>query len=116
MNNTCIQHPPRDPLIVIRQWQLDFCESNHCAAALLSFFEYWHNIRLDLSQRTGPAKTAARPHGKPATQDESLLQFHSDDQLRTGLLDLYGTRVKINSRHPLIMVVERIGSDFNPRI
>lgn len=46
MNNTCIQHPTRDPLIVIRQWQLDFCESNHCAAALLSFFEYWHNIRL----------------------------------------------------------------------
>ena len=102
MNNTCTQHPTRDPLLVIRQWQLDFCEGNHCAAALLSFFEYWHNIRLDLSQRTRPAKTAARPHGKPVTQDESLLQFHSDDQLRTGLLDLYGTKKIRESRHLLI--------------
>jgi hypothetical protein len=102
MRSTCIQHPTREPLLIIRQWQLTFCEGNHCAAALLSLFEYWHNLRLDLSQRAGQANEAARQHGQPATQEESLLQFHSDEQLQAGLLDLYGTKKIRESRHLLV--------------
>ena len=44
MRTSCITHPPKDPLIMIRQWQVALCEGNTTAAALLSFFEYWHNL------------------------------------------------------------------------
>ncbi len=114
MKSTCIQHPTNEPLLIIRQWQLDFCEGNHCAAALLSFFEYWHNIRLDMSQRAGPANAAAHPHGKPATQDESLLQFHSDEQLHAGLLGLYGT-MKIREARRLLVTKGVLTEHLNPK-
>ena len=113
MRSTCIQHPTREPLLIIRQWQLTFCEGNHCAAALLSLFEYWHNLRLDLSQRAMQANEAARQHGKPATQDESLLQFHSDGQLQDGLLDLYGTK-KIREGRRLLVEKGAITEHPNP--
>ena len=113
MRSTCIQHPTREPLLIIRQWQLTFCEGNHCAAALLSLFEYWHNHRLDLSQRARQANEAARQHGKPATQEESLLQFHSDEQLQAGLLDLYGT-MKIRAARRLLVAKGAITEHPNP--
>jgi hypothetical protein len=103
MRTTCIQHPTREPLLIIRQWQLDFCEGNHCAAALLSQFEYWHNIRLDLNEQAQQANAVAHKHGQPATQAESLLQFHSDEQLQAGLLDLYGTKKIREARHLLVV-------------
>ena len=102
MRSTCIQHPTREPLLILRQWQLDFCESNHCAAALLSQFEYWHNLRLDLSEQAQPANAAARKHGQPAPHEESLFQFHTDAQLQAGLLDLYGTKKIREARHLLV--------------
>ena len=113
MRSTCIQHPTQEPLLIVRQWQLTFCEGNHCAAALLSLFEYWHNLRLDLSQRARQANAAARQHGKPATQDESQLQFHSDEQLQAGLLDLYGTK-KIREGRRLLVTKGAITEHPNP--
>jgi hypothetical protein len=114
MKSTCIQHPTNEPLLVIRQWQLDFCEGNHCAAALLSFFEYWHNLRLEISQRAKPANRNAQQHGKPATQDESLLQFHSDEQLQAGLLNLYGT-MKIRESRRLLITKGALTEHSNPK-
>ena len=91
-----------------------FCESNHCAATLLSFFEYWHNLRLEISQRARPANRNAQQHGKPATQDESLLQFHSDEQLQAGLLNLYGT-MKIQESRRLLITKGAITEHSNPK-
>lgn len=60
---SCISHPAHEPLIVIHRWQLEFCKDdkgkvNECAAALLSFFEYWHNIKLEMSERNRAANDA----------------------------------------------------------
>ena len=101
MRSTCIHHPAHERLLIIRQWQLEFCEGNHCAAALLSLFEYWHNIRLDMRDKARQANQIAERHGAPGGQDESLLQFHSDDQLRAGLLRLYGTKKMRTARRLL---------------
>jgi hypothetical protein len=89
-------------LIIIKKWQLAFCDGDHCAAALLSFFEYWHNIKLELSQRARQANELALKYGKPATHDDSLLQFHTDEDLRAGLLGLYGTMKIRKGRRRLI--------------
>lgn len=88
MRSSCIQHPAREPLIIIRQWQVEFCEGDRIAAALLSFFEYWHNNKLDHSPKARQANNIAETHGDARTQDESLLQFHSEKELHQGILGL----------------------------
>ena len=78
--SSCISHPAGEPLLVIRQWQLEFCDSNPCAAALLSFLEYWHNHRLNAAPRFEPEQ---QPDG------EALLQWHTEADLKKGILGLY---------------------------
>ncbi len=86
MKSSCIHHPEREPLIIIRQWQLEFCEGNRIAAALLSFFEYWHNIKLEMRGKNQQANDVAEGHHDPRTQDESLWQFHTEQELEDGIL------------------------------
>ena len=90
MKSSCINHPEREALIIIRKWQVDVCGGNHCAAALLSFFEYWHNWKLDMQSKASHANRVAKAHGDEPTQDETLLQFHTTTQLSEGLLGLFG--------------------------
>lgn len=87
--STCIRHPENEPLIVIRQWQVALCEGNTCAASLLSFFEYWHCIKLEMRQKAQQANAIAQRHGDEGHQDESLVQFHTSEDLERGLMGLY---------------------------
>lgn len=83
MRTSCIRHPDRDPLVfIIRAWQVSYCDGNRCAAALLSFFEYWHNFQLGLQI----AEIEADPNA-PRTQP--LYQQHSQQELSNGILGLY---------------------------
>ncbi|MFY9225253.1 MAG: hypothetical protein WAQ98_21445 [Blastocatellia bacterium] len=86
MNSSCISHPEREKLVMIRQWQMEFCEGNSCAAALMSFFEYWHNIKLDQSEKNTQFNNVAELHGDKRSQDEGLWQFHNEKQLEEGIL------------------------------
>lgn len=81
---------------MIREWQLTFCNGNACEAALLSFFEYWHNIKLEQSKKARQANRIATMHGdaERATQDESLLQFHTENEIEKSII-IYG-RTKIS--------------------
>jgi hypothetical protein len=74
---------------MVRKWQIEFCDGNKAAAALLSFFEYWHNIKLEQSRKAGQANDVAEAHGETRAQDESLLQFHTEKELGDGVL-LFG--------------------------
>jgi hypothetical protein len=86
MKSSCIRHPQSEPLIIIRAWQLRATSGNRAAASLLSFFEYWHNIKIDQSTKNREHNDIAERHGDQATQDISLYQFHSADQLEAGIL------------------------------
>jgi hypothetical protein len=91
MKTGCISHPAQEPLIVIHRWQLEFCrdergKANECAAALLSFFEYWHNIKLEMRERNRAANDAFEREGKGRPYPESLLQWHSTAEIEAGLL------------------------------
>ena len=86
MNSSCISHPEREKLVMIRQWQMEFCEGNSCAAALMSFFEYWHNVKLDQSEKNTQFNNVAELHGDKRSQDEGLWQFHNEKQLEEGIL------------------------------
>lgn len=89
MKSSCIKHPDNHPLIIIRQWQVEVCDGDHCAAALMSFFEYWHNIKLEAASRAKMANDTSKRLGQPQTHDASTTQWHSAKALAAGLLGLY---------------------------
>lgn len=90
MKTSCISHPEKESLLLIRAWQIKFCDGNACAAALLSYFEYWHAIKLEMTAKNRKSNDIAETHGDERTQDESLLQFHSHNELIEGILGVYG--------------------------
>ncbi|KKM96326.1 hypothetical protein LCGC14_1179210 [marine sediment metagenome] len=85
MKSSIINHPPNESLIIIRQWQLIFCDGNEVAAALMSFFEYWHNIKLDIKDQSEKANKVAVTHGDEPTYDTSLYQWHTEADLIAGI-------------------------------
>lgn len=87
--SSCIPHPQKEQLAIIRKWQIEFCEGNVCAAALLSYYEYWHNIKLEMRIKNSKANDIAEMHHETRAQDESLLQFHTLDELTEGILGIF---------------------------
>jgi hypothetical protein len=87
--STCLRHPENEPLVIIRQWQVAICEGNTCTASLLSFFEYWHSIKLEMREKAQYANAVAARHGEAGHHDETLIQFHTSDDLERGLMGLY---------------------------
>ena len=92
MKTTCIRHPERNPLLLIRQWQVEFCDENYCAAALLSVFEFFHNYKIEQSDRARHENDIAERHGDPRNQNESQQQFYNYKELADRLLGLYAER------------------------
>jgi hypothetical protein len=92
MKTSCISHPERERLIIIRKWQVEFCDGNHCAAAVMSFFEYWHNWKLDSDEYNKKSNDVAEMHGDSRHLNEDVIQFHSMQEISDGLLNLYGVK------------------------
>jgi len=111
--SSCVANPENEPLVLIRKWQITFCENNHCAAALLSLFIYWHDIRLQIIGKNKKANDIAEAHGDGRTQDESTLQFHTTEELIEGLLGLFG-KSAINEAIKLLHSLKIIIIHRNP--
>jgi hypothetical protein len=92
MKPSCIHHPEHEPLVILRRWQVDFCDGDHCAAALLSHLEYWHNIKLDQCAQAGILNPS----------DADLIQHHTTEQLRDGILGLYDAKAIRAARRLLV--------------
>jgi len=89
MKTSCIRHPDNDPLTVIRSWSLLACDGNQCAASLLSYFEYWHNLMEERSIRARELNDQMEARGGGRPENESLLQYHTEKHLISGVL-VYG--------------------------
>lgn len=89
MRNSCVLRPADRPLILIHSEDLEFTDNDHCAAALISFFEYWHNIKLRQRQKAIEENDIREAHGDTRSQNESLVQFHTLQQFEDGLLRYY---------------------------
>lgn len=87
--NSCITHPKRDVLLIIRQSYVTLCGGDHCAAAIMSAFEYLTNCRLALLEAAGDS--------------EGLVWITiSVDALVREMVDLYGRRSAIESLKMLV--------------
>lgn len=73
---SCINHPKEEPILVLHDWQTEFCDYDEVAVGLISIFEYWHNIKLK-KQRGKPKKLR---------RITDLYQFHSEKSLIRKLL------------------------------
>ena len=102
MKSSCINQPANERMVIIRQWQVEFCGGDHCAAAILGFMSYWHDIRLEQSAKSAESNATAERHGERGLQDTSLLQFHSAKSLREGLLGLYSESSIRRARQVLV--------------
>jgi hypothetical protein len=115
MKSGCISHPTKEPLILIRQWQLEFTGGNEAAAALLSFFEYWHDIKLDISAKATRLNEIAQRHGEKAEQDASLWQFHTNEELERGVMIFKETALRAGIKKLLELGVIEVGRNPNKR-
>lgn len=70
-------------------WQIAASDGNHCAAALLSLFEFWHNNRLQASEQASKINDIQERFGDARDQSESLTQYHTSEQLKESLLGLF---------------------------
>lgn len=113
---SCIPDPVNETIVVIKQWQLEFCDGDHCAASLLSLLIHWHDWKLQNRQVATYKNYVAGLHGDAPTDDETLWQFHTADQLSDELLGLYA-RDRIRKARAMLVekgVVEE-GRNPNPR-
>lgn len=53
---------------------------------LLSFFEYWHNVKLNQYEQSKAINAGSEACGEYAAEQGSLLQYHTIHDLQRGLL------------------------------
>jgi hypothetical protein len=93
MKSSCISHPERERLVIIRKSQVEFCEGNQCAAAVMSYLEYWHNWKLDSDEYNKKANDVSEMHNEKRQLSEDIYQFHSMQEISDGILNLYGIKL-----------------------
>lgn len=115
MKESVIKHLDEGHFIIIRDWQLIACEGNQCAAALLSFFEHWHNWKIGLQQKNRQSNDVAEIHGDPRILDESLWQFHNNEDLEKGILIFKRSTISKAIEYLEKKGFIKVGSNPNPR-
>jgi hypothetical protein len=68
MRNSCVSRPANRALTIIRSEDLEFTGNDHCAAALISYFEHWHNIRIAQSRKAKEENDVRELHGDSRNQ------------------------------------------------
>jgi hypothetical protein len=96
MKTSCINHPSQEPLIIKHRWQIQACDGDGCAAGLLSLFEYWHNIKLRNQVKAQQINHIAEMHGDDPTQDISLFQWHTAEELKASLFEYNEKRIRVS--------------------
>lgn len=86
MQTSLITYPQADRFIVIRRSILQACEGDRTAAALVSFFEYWHNYRNQQIEYTALMNEMLAVGQQPPILDTSGWQYHTDEQLERAVL------------------------------
>jgi len=89
MRTSCITHPKDDPFVIVRKSYVAAFGSVE-AAILISYFEHWHNWKVNTIQKNKQANDIAQKHGESRNQDESLYQWHTIEEIREALLGVIG--------------------------
>ena len=108
-------HPTNEPALVLRRWQYIFCDGNSCAASVLSYLCYWHEIKSRMAEKYRQQNDTAEQHGDDRHADESMWQWHTTEQIMDGIM-IYG---KESVRQAIAFLEQRgvvkIGKNPNPK-
>lgn len=92
MKSSSIHQPPNNRYIQLNQWQVNFCQNNHCAALLLSIFISWHDWKLRNDQCYRSSSDTAEIQGDGRTHNEKAYLFFTTNELIDGCMGLYGKK------------------------
>ena len=113
MRTSCIRHPENNRYIQLHEWQLNFCQENHCAALLLAFFIAWHDWKIRNDQYYRRVNDIAEMHGDDRLPNENAYLFFSMDDLVKGCMQFYGKKA-INEALDLLESLQVISIHTNP--
>ena len=113
MKSTCVHHPQSNRYIQVYEWQIAFCNQNHCAAFLLSNFIAWHDWKLNHDEYYLRANNIAELHGDGRPNNQNAYLFFTMDDLADGILNLYGKNA-INTALQLLEDLKVISVHKNP--
>ena len=113
LKTSCMSNPERQPLVILRKPQVEFCQGNQCAALVLSFLEYWHNWKLASDEFNKKSNDIAEMHGDHRSLSEDVYQYHTLAEISDGIMNLYGTK-KISASIKLLESLGVISTHKNP--
>lgn len=111
--SSCIRHPGNSRYIQVHEWQILFCEGNHCAALLLAFFIGWHQWKLKHDEYYRKFNDIAEMHGDGRPHNEEAYLFFSMEQFVAGCLGFYGKKA-INEALDLLESLNVLSIHKNP--
>lgn len=116
MKTSCIRNPEKNPYIVLHEWQVRFCQGNHCAALLLSYFSAWHDWKLRNDQYYRRSNDIAEMHGDGRPNNENAYLFFTTEELIDGCMGLYGKKAVCDGLELLVSLnVISVHKNPNPR-
>lgn len=113
LKTSCVKRVSNDTFIVIRAAYISICKGNVTAAALIAYFENWHNSRLEQREVARHENRVAVRHEDPATQIESLMHYHTMEDLEAALLGI-GKRHSIEIARELLVAMGVVTLHKNP--
>lgn len=116
IHTSSIRHPEKCRFISLYKWQVEFCQGNHCAALLLSFFSVWHDWKLTHDIYYRRVNDIAEMHGDSRSENQNAYLFFSTDDLIEGCINLYGKKAIVDAvDHLACLGVISIHKNPNPR-
>lgn len=111
---SCLTTPPNERFRVYKQSHITFCKGDCCSAGLIDFFERWHTKKVELAKKNIKSNDIAEMHHDTRSQDETLYQFHTLDELRSGLMEMFSINTIRKSLKYLIEQKQIISAYRNP--
>ena len=102
MKTTGLKRVANDEILVIRKSFIDLCNGDKNAGILLSYFEYWHNIKVAQNIKSRGLNKVAETHGETPTQDTSLYQYHSTNEIYEQCLGMISMKGIKTGRETLV--------------
>lgn len=86
MQTSVLRYPKADRFIRVHESLMVACDRNVCAAALIPFFEGWHNFKRNQKIESALYNAMAQDAGLAPVIDVGGWQYHTFDQLRAGVM------------------------------
>ena len=102
MKTSVIKRNSGKKVAVLREDYLEICEGNIAASLLLAFFEYWHNIKIEMVRKNRKLNDTAELYGDGRCNDETLLQFHTKVEIHESMMGLVGMKSITTGRDLLV--------------